>query len=337
MAQGVAADAAPGPRGGPIPRAALDECTARGFAAVPGLGLDAGALERAMAAIGPLTFTPGESPHPEHPHTFVVTNRGRTGVPRSVFHSDTSYVPRPPSYTALAAVEVPDSGGETVFVDQFEALASAPASLRAALAGVELLHVASRVADPGTAGQGAWHPVLRLHPVTGRVALYVSARERLVGARRDGAALGDDEAAELIDAAHEQAATGRAGGAPRVAARGPPADRQPLDAARGRSLEGRRHAHAAPGHGRGRGAAEGDPMKRGAALRAFYARLACANGGLADPDPCLLDAFASVRRERFLPRDPGRCSRGPATSRRRGITRRCCTRTCSWRSTRRAG
>ena len=210
MAQGVGPEPVPGPgpEPGAIPRAALDECTARGFAAVPGLGLDAGALERAMASIGTLTFTPGESPHPEHPHTFVVTNRGRTDVPRSVFHSDTSYVPRPPSYTALAAVEIPESGGETVFVDQFEALASAPASLRVALAGVELLHVASRVADPDAAGRGAWHPVLRLHPVTGRVALYVSARERLVAARRGGVPLGDDEAAELIDAAHEQASTG---------------------------------------------------------------------------------------------------------------------------------
>ena len=45
-------------------------------------------------------------------------------------------------------------------------------------------------------------------------------------------------------------------------------------------------------------------MKRGAALRAFYACLACANAGLVDPDPRLLDAFASVRRERFLAPGP---------------------------------
>lgn len=191
-----------------IPAAAFAECTARGFAAVPGLGLDAGELERVMAAVGTLTFTPGEAPHPDHPHTFVVTNRGRTERPRSVFHSDTSYVERPPSYTALAAVEIPEAGGATVFVDQFEALAVAPASLRAALAGVEFLHVASRVADPSAAGAGAWHPVLRVHPVTGRTALYVSARERLVAARRDGKALEKREAAELIDAAHGQASTG---------------------------------------------------------------------------------------------------------------------------------
>ncbi len=193
---------------GLIPAHALAECTERGFAAVTALGLDAAALERAMATIGPLTFTPGEAPHPEHPHTFVVTNRGRTTRPRSVLHSDTSYVERPPSYTALAAVEIPEAGGATVFVDQFEALATAPASLRAALAGVEFLHVASRVPDPSAAGDGAWHPVLRRHPVTGRVALYVSARERLVAARRDGEPLDEHQAMELIDAAHEQARVG---------------------------------------------------------------------------------------------------------------------------------
>ena len=193
---------------GLIPDAALAEATERGFAAVSGLGLDAGALEAAMAAIGTLTFTPGERPHPDHPHTFVVTNRGRRVPPVSVFHSDTSYVARPPSYTALAAVEIPEAGGETVFVDQFLALESAPATLRAALAGVELLHVASRVADAAAAGEGAWHPVLRRHPITGRVALYVSARERLVGARRHGRDLDEDEARELIDAAHAQAISG---------------------------------------------------------------------------------------------------------------------------------
>ena len=191
-----------------IPAVALAECTERGFAAVSGLGLDAGALEAAMAEVGPLTFTPGERPHPDHPYTFVVTNRGRTTPPRSVFHSDTSYVEVPPSYTALAAVEVPEAGGETVFVNQFEALTAAPASLRAALEGVEFLHVATRVADAGAAGEGAWHPALRLHPALGRAALYVSARERLAGARRRGRFLGEDEARELIDAAHAQATTG---------------------------------------------------------------------------------------------------------------------------------
>ena len=175
---------------------------------IPDRPLDAAALKSLMRGIGPLVFTPGERALDGSEFVFEVTNRGRTDVPRSVFHSDTSYVAAPPSFTALAAVQIPASGGETIFVNQFEALESAPASLREALAGVEFLHVASRVADPEAAGSGAWHPVLRRHPDLARVALYVSARERLVAARRHGERLDEGEAGALIDAAWEQACTG---------------------------------------------------------------------------------------------------------------------------------
>ena len=180
----------------------------RGFAVVAGQAPGPGELEGLMRSLGELMFTPGERPHPEHAHVFVVSNRGRTTPPRSVFHSDTSYVERPPSFTLLAGVEIPEAGGETLFVDQFAAFERAPAELRARLAGVELLHVASRVPDPAAAGEGTWHPVLRRHPTERRTALYVSARERLVAARRDGVPLGEDEATALIDAAHRQAVDG---------------------------------------------------------------------------------------------------------------------------------
>ena len=187
---------------------AAREASARGFAVVPGTVGGPGELQSLMATLGELMFTPGERPHPEHDFVFVVSNRGRARSPRSVFHSDTSYVAEPPSFTMLAGAEIPRSGGETVFVDQFAAHDGASPDLLARLAGVELLHVASRVPDPEAAGEGVWHPVLRRHPDGGRTALYVSARERLVAARRDGRRLPEAEAAALIDAAHRQAVAG---------------------------------------------------------------------------------------------------------------------------------
>ena len=202
--------------------AAAEEASRRGFAVLRGeaLGRPSGtargaapgpaALQALLARLGPLMFTPGERPHPAHEYVFVVSNRGRTRAPRSVFHSDTSYVERPPSFTLLAGVEIPAAGGETLFVDQFAARESMADALAARLIGVEFLHVASRVPDPAAAGEGAWHPVLRRHPGSGRTALYVSARERLAGARRAGVTLGEAEATALIDAAHRQAI----GGAP---------------------------------------------------------------------------------------------------------------------------
>lgn len=78
--------------------------------------------------------------------------------------------------------------------------------LSAALA--RAARVAARVRDPEAAGEGARHPLLRRHPESGRVALYVSARERLVAARRDGRRLAGTEAEALIDAVHAQASGG---------------------------------------------------------------------------------------------------------------------------------
>ena len=180
----------------------------RGFAVTNVGRLAPAELATITARLGPLMFTPGEVPHPDSEFVFVVTNRGRSDVPQSVFHSDTSYVAEPPSFTVLAAVDIPDAGGETLFVNQFEAWQSADEALRSRLRGVEFLHVASRVARPDEAGEGVWHPVVRLHPTIGKPALYVSARERLVQARRDGVVLSEADATALIDAAHALAMHG---------------------------------------------------------------------------------------------------------------------------------
>lgn len=61
-----------------------------------------------------MTFTEGETPVAGFPDLNVISNVGRT-PPRSVFHVDTSYVRRPPAYTALRAVQIPAQGGETLF------------------------------------------------------------------------------------------------------------------------------------------------------------------------------------------------------------------------------
>ena len=63
-----------------------------------------GAFVEFLSALGTLIFTDGETPVPGHPDLNVVTNVGRKTPPKSVFHSDTSYVPHPPSYSALIAI-----------------------------------------------------------------------------------------------------------------------------------------------------------------------------------------------------------------------------------------
>jgi taurine dioxygenase len=131
-----------------------------------------------LAKFGPLVFTPGETPVPGFHDLNVVSNVGRATPPRSVFHTDTSYVPRPPAYTALRAVSVPGHGGETVFTNQYRAFDTLPAQVRESLGSRTITHVVTGV-DPGEGGgTSAEHPVFRRHPVSGRTALYLTAAQR---------------------------------------------------------------------------------------------------------------------------------------------------------------
>jgi taurine dioxygenase len=149
-----------------------------GVLVLPGQHTGDGDFVAFLARFGPLVFTQGETPVPGYPDLNVISNVGRVTPPRSVFHVDTSYVPRPPAYTALRAVSIPARGGETLFTNQYRAFDTLPAAVRENLSGRTITHVVTGV-DPGEdAGTSAEHPVLRRHPVSGRTALYLTAAQR---------------------------------------------------------------------------------------------------------------------------------------------------------------
>lgn len=127
-----------------------------------------------LAALGEMTFTQGETPVPGAPLLNLVSNVGRATPPRSVFHTDTSYVPCPPALTALRAVVVPAAGGATLFSDQVAAAHRLPTRARDCLAGRSIAHSATVGGQTVTTRQ----PLLRRHPLTGDVALYLSTPER---------------------------------------------------------------------------------------------------------------------------------------------------------------
>jgi taurine dioxygenase len=128
-----------------------------------------------LARLGELTFTEGETPVTGAPDLNLISNVGRTTPPRSVFHTDTSYVARPPAFTALRAVELPAAGGSTLFSDQVRAAERLPKRVRSALAGRTIRHGPTGVAGTGGATR---HPLFRRHPITNEVALYLSTPER---------------------------------------------------------------------------------------------------------------------------------------------------------------
>jgi taurine dioxygenase len=135
--------------------------------------LDDASFVRFLRLFGELTFTAGETPVEGAPALNVVSNVGRTTPPRSVFHTDTSYVARPPAFTALRPVRLPRAGGRTLFSDQVRAAATLSPRVLRALVGRTVLH-----GPTGVAGGTTRHPLLRRHPRTGEVALFLSTPER---------------------------------------------------------------------------------------------------------------------------------------------------------------
>jgi taurine dioxygenase len=131
-----------------------------------------------LRSVGDLAFTSGETPLDGHPDLNLISNVGRTTPPRSNFHIDTGYVARPPAYTALRAVEIPEQGGQTLFSNQYRAHDTLPDDLRARVEGRTLRHVVTGLELGPDDEAAAEHPVLRPHPVSGRVALYLDAPKR---------------------------------------------------------------------------------------------------------------------------------------------------------------
>ena len=103
-----------------------------------------------------------------------------------VWHSDTSYLARPPMASMLYAVETPPRGGDTLFANQYLAYQTLSEGLRQTLAGLVGVNSSAkadvsktredRLRDAGAElkvliGE---HPVVRTHPETGRKALYLN-------------------------------------------------------------------------------------------------------------------------------------------------------------------
>jgi taurine dioxygenase len=104
-----------------------------------------------------------------------------------LWHSDTTYLERPPMGTMLIAREVPPYGGDTLFANMYLAYETLSAGMRRLLD--ELMAVNSsakadvtktredRIRDGARADKReyeALHPVVRTHPETGRQALYIN-------------------------------------------------------------------------------------------------------------------------------------------------------------------
>ncbi len=162
---------------------------------LPDQDLSPARLVEITAALGPVARVPYIRQMPDQPDVIEVrksADEQRISVFGGDWHSDFSFLPEPPSLTLLYAIEVPPSGGDTIWSNMQLAFAALSSGLQATLRGLKALHSGHvyGAARPPTeirtsrsigisrnnpeADREIAHPVVRRHPVTGREALFIN-------------------------------------------------------------------------------------------------------------------------------------------------------------------
>lgn len=128
--------------------------------------------------------------HPEHPEIVYMTNvkpgggYDRAGAERGAqaWHSDLSYDAVPAKCTLLHPQALPDRGGNTKFADMYAAYAAMPAALRDEITGLRAEfryggrhgYSVEVLSDDARTLPSVIHPVVRVHPDTGRRAVFAN-------------------------------------------------------------------------------------------------------------------------------------------------------------------
>jgi taurine dioxygenase len=152
-------------------------------------------LKALTSAFGPLMRLPYVSPLDGEPEVIRVLKEAdeRGGVFGGDWHTDFSFLERPPAGSLLSADVVPAFGGDTVWASQAAAWETLAQPLQDLLAGRRAMHVGKpygvRWAPPVEERSGASiqmtrgdpqadveraHPAVLHHPVTGRAALFLN-------------------------------------------------------------------------------------------------------------------------------------------------------------------
>jgi len=130
--------------------------------------------------------------HPEYPELLMVTNLPQAdGQPSNsrytgqLWHSDLSFTLVPSLGSLLRAIEVPPVGGDTMFCNMYAAYDALSAGMKALIADLHGVHRPERK-NAGISPEWeqenqrinppAAQPVVRVHPETGRRALYIGEK-----------------------------------------------------------------------------------------------------------------------------------------------------------------
>ncbi len=148
--------------------------------------------------LGPLTLGHPTLASPPH-QPFLEEIDSRKGTRANHWHTDVTFVDRPPAFTLLHAVVIPPVGGDTIWANTVTAYQSLPAELRDLADRLRIVHTndhdyaavygrGERV-DPATeAAQREFlstvyeteHPAVRVHPETAEPSLVLGGFARTV-------------------------------------------------------------------------------------------------------------------------------------------------------------
>ena len=134
--------------------------------------------------------------HPDDPNVFIFVNKeikvkDKTykGALANKWHTDLSYTDRPATATFLNGKDLPDVGGDTMFANMYMAYETLSPAFQRMIDPLSAIHDAGlstnyanyteeEKAERNRINPPVVHPVVRVHPETGRKALYVGSRVR---------------------------------------------------------------------------------------------------------------------------------------------------------------
>jgi alpha-ketoglutarate-dependent taurine dioxygenase len=155
------------------------------------IDMDPGQQVAFTRRLGPLHIMEREFNLPDHPEVMVIANEMRDGKEfgsRRVglgWHSDGEDKRIPNAASLLYAIRLPPEGGDTLFADMYAALDALPDRLRQAIQGrrarfsrvdmhhVHYPHLPALTEQQKRERPDVFHPLVRLHPHSGRRSLYI--------------------------------------------------------------------------------------------------------------------------------------------------------------------
>lgn len=164
---------------------------------------------RYFGDLGKRARPPGERPEgSDADYIMRVTNIRKDGKPvgslpdgEMYFHHDKCYTAVPDKGSILHAIAVPDTGGDTLFANMYNALEALPESISEQLKSREALQVYQfdptvrpAIGDDLSEMHHRFQPAVIRHPDTGRPALYLN---QLMTARIEG--LSEAESDQILE------------------------------------------------------------------------------------------------------------------------------------------